>query len=262
LRDVTARRATERAEKEAKEAALAANEAKSHFIAVMSHELRTPLNGIIGFSKILREESFGPLGSDNYKTFAGDIHDCGQQLLSIVNDILQVARLDAGEVKIQMEDFEIGRVIEACAAEFSAEIERASKTMRIAVPAQLRLHADERLLRGALFQLLSNSVKFTRVGDLIDIKLSARDSGGVRIEISDTGIGVDAAQLPRLTEAFYQADASLSRSHGGTGLGLYIVKRYVELHGGVLTLETEKNSFFRACIDLPAACLSQFRDAA
>ena len=262
LRDVTMRRATERAEKEAKEAAVAANEAKSHFIAVMSHELRTPLNGIIGFSKILREESFGPLGSDNYKTFAADIHNCGQQLLSIVNDILQVARLDAGEVKIQMEDFEIGSVIDACVAECAADIQREGKTIRVAVPPQLRLHADERLLRGALFQLLSNSVKFTRKGDAIEIKVSVPDMHRVRIEVSDTGIGVDPAQLPKLTEAFYQADASLSRSHNGTGLGLYIVKRYVELHGGVLTLQTQKNFFFRARIDLPEACLSQFRDVA
>lgn len=262
LRDITARKHIERSEREAKQAAIAASQAKSHLIASMSHELRTPLNAIIGFSQLLREETFGPLGSENYKTFSADINNCGQHLLSIVNDILQVAKIEAGEVEIRTDEFELGALIKDSAAQFSTEITYGRKTIRIDVPEQLRLTSDERLIRRALSQLLSNAVKFTREGDTINVTASASEIDGVQIEIRDTGVGVDPDFLSRLTDSFYQADGALNRTHEGMGLGLYLVKKYVELLAGDLTLESEKNAFFSARIELPATCLARQRDAA
>jgi signal transduction histidine kinase len=262
LRDVTARKRTERAEREAKHAAIAASKAKDHLIAAMSHELRTPLNAIIGFSQILTNEKFGPLGSDSYKTFTADIEKCGQHLLSMINDILQVAKLEAGEVEVEAEEFEPKLMIEQCVARFAADIASARKVIRTTIPENITLRSDERLLRRAVLQLLSNAVKFTREGDVIEVKVLASETGGVDIEVSDSGDGVEQSHLSKLTHAFYQSDASLSRSHGGMGLGLYLVKRYVDLLAGDLNLESVKGAFFKARIELPPAALAHRRAAA
>ena len=262
LRDITARKHIERSEREAKQSAIAASQAKSHLIASMSHELRTPLNAIIGFSQMLREETLGPLGNKDYKTFAADIHSSGRHLLAIVNDILQVAKIEAGDVEIRADEFELGALIKKCAAEFSADVAHAQKTIRIAVPDQLTLNSDEGLVGRALSQLLSNAVKFTRPGDVIEVTASASETDGVQIEVHDSGVGVDPDLLSRLTDPFYQADGSLKRNHDGMGLGLYLVKKYVELLAGDLTLESDKGAFFKARIELPATCLSRYRNAA
>jgi PAS domain S-box-containing protein len=262
LRDITARKRIERSEREAKQAAIAANQAKSQLIAAMSHELRTPLNAIIGFSQLLRDEILGPLGNQSYKSHASDILNCGNHLLSVVNDILQVVKIEAGDVEIRVDEFELAAIVRDCAASFSDDVTRARKTLRIAVPEQLKLNCDERLVRRALLQLLSNAVKFTREGDVIDVTASASEADGVQIEIRDTGVGVDPQYLSRLTDQFYQADGSLNRSHDGMGLGLYLVRKYVEMLAGDLTLESEKGVFFKARIDLPATCLLRYRDAA
>jgi PAS domain S-box-containing protein len=262
LRDITARKHIEKSEREAKQAAIAASQAKSHLIAAMSHELRTPLNAIIGFAQLLREESFGPLGSDSYRAFSTDIQKCGEHLLSVVNDILQVAKLEAGDIRIETDEFELKALVDGCIAEFAADIAGGRKTVSVRVPDQLVLNSDERLVRRALLQLLSNAVKFTREGDRIEVTASASEIDGVQIEIFDTGVGVGREHIRRLTEAFYQADASLSRGHEGMGLGLYLVNKYVGLLAGDLTLESDKDSFFRARIDLPVTCLSQNRQAA
>jgi signal transduction histidine kinase len=210
----------------------------------------------------LSAEKFGPLGRDAYRTFSADIEQCGQRLLSVVNDILQVAKLQAGDIKVETEEFDLKRLIESCAVQFAAEIAAGRKEIRIAVPEELALCSDERLLRRALLPLLSNAVKFTREGDVVEVSASASESDGVVIEICDSGGGVDPVHLPRLTDAFYQSDASLSRSHEGMGLGLYLVKRYVELLAGDLTLESDKGAFFKARIELPAACLARRRAVA
>jgi len=262
LRDITARKRIERSEREAKQAAIAANLAKSQLIAAMSHELRTPLNAIIGFSQMLRDETLGSLGNQDYKSYSNDIHRCGNHLLSVVNDILQVVKIEAGDIEIRPDEFELAALVKDCAASFSSEIARARKILRIAVPEKLKLNCDERLMRRALSQLLSNAVKFTRVGDVIDVTASASEADGVQIEIRDTGVGVDPQKLSRLTDQFYQADGSLNRSHDGMGLGLYLVKKYVELLAGDLTLASDKNEFFMARIDLPSTCLLRYRDAA
>lgn len=262
LRDITARKRIERAEIEAKEAAIAANNAKSQLITTMSHELRTPLNAIVGFSSILQGKTLGSAVDEEHKTFVGYINDSGQRLLSVVNHIMQVAELEAGEITAATDEFDLGMLVEGCAAPSAAGAEATRRVIRTAIPHQLRLNGDEGLLRRALSHLLSNALKFTAEGDVIEIKAWASAAAGVRIEISDTGVGVDSVHLPKLTDAFYQADGSLSRTHEGVGLGLCLVKKYVELHGGVLTLESERNLFFKARIDLPPTCLSCRRDAA
>ena len=134
LRDITARKSIERAEREAKHAAIAAGKAKDHLIAAISHELRTPLNAIIGFSQLLSEEKFGPLGNDNYKIFAADVHKGGQHLLALINDMLQVAKLEAGDIAVETEEFELGTLIESCTSEFATDIAGGRKSIRTPCP--------------------------------------------------------------------------------------------------------------------------------
>ncbi len=180
----------------------------------------------------------------------------------MVDDVLQVAKLESGEIGVERVEFAPHSLIENCIAEYASGLEEAGKRIEIAAPEQLILNCDQRLLRRVFGHLLSNAVKFTKNGDAIKVEVSASEREGVRIEISDTGIGVSAEHLSKLANPFYQADGCLHRSHEGAGLGLYLARQYIALHEGTLDFESDENAFFKAIINLPPTCLVRRRDAA
>lgn len=251
LHDVSARKRIEDAEREAKEAAIAANRMKSQLIANMSHELRTPLNGVIGFADLMKQEAFGPHGVAEYKDYSDTIWRSGRRLLGLVNDMLNIAKLDAGEFELAPSPAHIDEIIEAKVLRFEEEAERDGKSLRVQVEKGLPAMAiDAGVFREMLSHLLSNALKFTSEGGKILVRARARD-GALIVEVIDDGCGAPRALLPRLTEAFYQADGALSRKHEGAGLGLYLTAKFAALHGGTLTCESDEGAGFIARLEFP-----------
>jgi signal transduction histidine kinase len=221
------------------EAAAASSQAKSQFLATMSHELRTPLNAIIGFSEILATELFGPIGSARYREYAHDVKDSGSHLLSLINDILDFSKVDAGHLQLDEEPVDLGRVIEESLRMVQQQATHQGVGLRSEIAAGLpRLRADHRRIRQVLLNLLSNATKFTPPGGHILISVEMTTSALV-VKVADTGIGIKTEDIPKAMERFGQIDSDLNRKYQGTGLGLPLSKRLVELHGGTLTLESE-----------------------
>jgi signal transduction histidine kinase len=218
--------------------AATASQAKSQFLATMSHELRTPLNAIIGFSEMLAGETFGPLGDQRYPDYARSIHASGRHLLQLINDILDFTRLDAGRLELYDEEIDLADLVADTLRMIELEAARAGIALAIALADDLPLlRADARRVRQVLLNLLSNAVKFTPRGG--EIRLTAIPRGGeLAIAIADTGIGIAAQDIPRALERFGQVDSSLSRKYEGTGLGLPLARRLMELHGGRLDIES------------------------
>jgi len=217
----------------------AANTAKSEFLGIISHELRTPLNAIIGFSDIMRQQMFGPLGSERYQIYADDIHDSGNHLLGIINTILDLSKAEAGRLGLDEAEVDLVRAVEGCLPLFREEAEQAQIRIRVVQPPQrLRLTADVRLCRQIAINLLSNAVKFTPRGGSITVSFPSDDLGRHGLEVRDTGIGIDEKDLERVILPFVQVESSLSRNHGGTGLGLPLVKKIVELHDGTFLIDS------------------------
>jgi PAS domain S-box-containing protein len=237
-RDISERVGAELALREAKRHAELANRAKSEFLANMSHELRTPLNAIIGFAEVMQRETFGPLGSARYRTYCADIHNAGTHLLSVINDVLDVAKIEAGRLLAHDEDVDIAAVILACVQMVRERASGAGLYVVVDVAPDLpSLHADERLLKQMLLNLLSNAVKFTPQGG-ITIGARLAHTGELFIEVKDTGIGIAPADIPKAMQAFGQIDSTFNRKFGGTGLGLHLVRNMVELQGGTLQMES------------------------
>ena len=217
--------------------AVAASAAKSEFLAMISHELRTPLNAIIGFSEVMAQQMFGPLGQDRYLTYASDIHRNGTHLLDIINNILDLTKAEAGQMEIREEVFDVQtvlatsvRLLQHSAVENNVSLEGSSPT---GLPL---LRADRRLVMQVALNLLSNAIKFTNSGGRVRLELGVAESGELYIRFADTGIGIAPDDLPKVQEAFVQADSRLSRVHEGTGLGLPLTRNILELHGGRLEL--------------------------
>jgi signal transduction histidine kinase len=252
---------TKRAQEEIERARIRAEEAnrtKSEFLANMSHELRTPLNAIIGFSEIMKEKMFGPLGAACYRDYAADIHSSGTHLLSLVNDILDVSRVDIGRLELRTEPIEAPAVIRSCAALVGGRATEADVALSIELEKDLPpLLADIVRLKQILVNLLSNAIKFTPAGGRVRIAAArARNTpigDAVAIEIVDTGIGMTEEQLRIALQPFRQADNSLARLHDGAGLGLPLAKGLVELHGGRLEIESRLGQGTRARVLLPIA---------
>lgn len=241
----------------ATEEAETANLAKSEFLATMSHELRTPLNAILGFSQILREETLGPIGDDRYVEYADDINQSGEHLLRLINDILDLAKLEAGRIAIDVSPVALGASIEHVVAlhHRQAEDKGLSLTYEIAQEMPDVIMGDELRLRQILINLLTNAIKFTDEGSVaLRVFPNAFPIGspGWVIEVADTGIGIEEDRKAILFERFAQADTTLSRKHGGVGLGLAICKELVRKMEGLISFdsELEKGTTFRVQLPL------------
>ncbi len=239
----------------AKTEAVSANIAKSRFLATMSHELRTPLNSILGFSELIRDERLGSVGDQRYCEYAGHIHEGGTHLLHLIGDILDLSRIEAGKVELRFETLNISEIVETALRHAATRERRADGDVQLDISRNLpRVHADGRSLVQMIMNLLSNALKFTPAGGRIVLSAFERDDGGVTVQVSDSGIGMDAADIPKALCAFSQVDDSLSRRHEGTGLGLPIVKSLIELHGGRLLLASEKGRGTVVQLELPESC--------
>jgi signal transduction histidine kinase len=234
------------------DAAAEASQAKSQFLATMSHELRTPLNAIIGFSELLKGELFGPIGDPRYKGYVNDVHRSGKHLLSLVNDVLDFSKIDAGHLTLQEDQIDMSeslttslRMIEGQAASAGVIIER-----EIAHDLPI-LRADERRVRQILLNLLSNAVKFTPRGGLVRL-IAFADQKEFVVQVADNGIGMAKEDIPRALERFGQLDGDLNRKYEGTGLGLPLTKKLAELHGGRLEIESELCVGTKVTVAFPA----------
>ena len=215
----------------AKIRAEAANHAKSEFLANMSHELRTPLNAINGFSEIMSSEMFGPLGHPRYKEYAGDILSSGQHLLSLINDILDMSKIEAGKLNLRFEPVVVDEVVEDTLRLVRQKAERAGLKLRVHLPQLPEITADFRALKQILLNLLTNSVKFTPHGGTLTISAIATDTN-VHITVADTGIGIARKDMERLAKPFEQIENQFSKTKEGTGLGLALTKSLIEMHNG------------------------------
>ena len=221
------------------DAAAAASQAKSQFLATMSHELRTPLNAIIGFSELLKGELFGPIGDPRYKGYVNDVHRSGKHLLALVNDVLDLTKIDAGALALQEDQIDIGDTLTGALRMVESQAENGGVILEREVARDLPiLRADERRIRQILLNLLSNAVKFTPRGGSVRL-IAYADEREFVIQVADTGIGMAKEDIPRALERFGQIDGDLNRKYEGTGLGLPLTKRLAELHGGRLEIESE-----------------------
>ena len=214
-----------------------ANQAKSKFLANMSHELRTPLNAIIGFSEIMESGMFGPLGADKYLEYCNDIHSSGQYLLDVINDILDMAKIEAGRIRLDFEDLELESMLTEAMRVVSARATDKQLALTSKISSDLHLRADRRAIKQIALNLLSNAVKFTPAGGRVTLR--GRATGEcIVLSIADTGIGIAEDALTRLGRPFEQVESQLTKSHQGSGLGLAISKSLVELHGGRMRIRS------------------------
>jgi signal transduction histidine kinase len=237
---------------EAKAKAEIANRTKTEFLANMSHELRTPLNAIMGFSELLKGQMLGPVGNPSYVDYARDIYQSAAHLLQIINDILDLSKVEAGKIDLDERSIDVHALVSASLRLISERASEAGVGVSNEVAPDLpRLFADERLLKQILINLLSNSVKFTRSGGTIKVQAWREPTGVLALVVIDTGIGISEENLPKVMEPFRQADAALSRKYEGTGLGLPLVKSFIELHRGVFELRSQLNVGTTALMRFP-----------
>ena len=246
LIELTGKYATE------KERAESANRAKSEFLANISHELRTPLNAIIGFSEMMHQQMFGPLGRPKYLEYALDIQDSGRYLLEVINDILDMSKIEAGRIALVLERLNLSDVIgESLRVVQQTATERNIRLEPNGSPA-IELEGDRRALKQVLINLLSNAVKFTPVGGQVSLR-SYRYRGTVRLAISDTGVGIPRHEIAKLGRPFEQVENQFTKGHKGTGLGLAISRSIIELHGGRLEIKSRLGEGTTVTCILPAS---------
>jgi two-component system cell cycle sensor histidine kinase PleC len=237
---------------EARRRAEAANVAKSRFLATMSHELRTPLNAILGFSEVMKSELLGPIENDSYREYAGSIHDSGRHLLQLINEILDLSRIEAGRYELHEEPVRLSDLLEDCLRLLHLRAQNKGLTIALEFARGLeQVWADERAIRQVCLNLMSNALKFTPRGGRITLILSATEDGGQMLSVKDTGPGIAKEEIPRVMQAFGQGSLAHQNAEGGTGLGLPIVQNLVALHGGTFELRSELRKGTEAIVCLP-----------
>jgi len=250
-RDVTVRKEQELEIKAAQERAEAASQAKSRFLANMSHELRTPLNAVIGFTDLMRQQMFGALGSDRYREYTTLIYDSGQLLLDLISDMLDMAKIEAGKLELNLERVDLTGTIEDCVRLLRIRADKGGLDLRIKrPPAPISLTADRRALKQVLLNLLTNAIKFTPDGGTVVIAFHS-DGEFAKLCVRDTGIGIPAHELPRLGRPFEQVCGDPMLAKAGTGLGLALVRALVEQHGGQMRIESQEGVGTEVSVDFP-----------
>ncbi len=255
VKDVTEKFEQERALRTALRQAEIANKMKAAFLAAMSHELKTPLNAVLGFSEIIRDEVLGPVGHDMYRDYAGDIHKSGTRLLSVINDVLDVSRLEGGLLTLDARPENILDVVEA-AIKLARAVTHDGRKIEIDVPDDMpSLLVDPRRLAQAIGNLLANALKFTPQSGHVRFSARIAADGGALLTVDDSGIGMEQETIAAALEPFRQLDASLARRFEGAGLGLSISKALAELHGGALSVQSAVGEGTVVTIALPAGRL-------
>jgi two-component system cell cycle sensor histidine kinase PleC len=214
-----------------------ANQAKSKFLANMSHELRTPLNAIIGFSEIMASGMFGALGSEKYYQYCRDIHGSGEYLLDVINDVLDMSKIEAGRLKLNLEPVILDQELDDALRVVTTRAQDKNLTVASRIASNIALRADRRGLKQIVLNLLSNAVKFTPENGRISVR-GRLSRGDVVIGIQDSGIGIPRGALEKLGRPFEQVESQLTKKHHGSGLGLAIAKSLVELHGGTMRIRS------------------------
>jgi cell cycle sensor histidine kinase DivJ len=254
MRDITERKSQEQALEHARAEADQANAAKVKFLANMSHELRTPLNAIIGFSDMLINEELMRLDAPRRREYAKLINDSGMHLLSVVNGILDMSKMETGDFEISPEPFGPAQVIGNCCDILALKARECGLDLTIRLPADLpEITADKRAFKQILLNLISNAVKFTDRGGRVTVGATIA-AGDIIVAVEDTGIGISDEDLPHIGRPFFQARAAYDRRHDGTGLGLSIVQGLVALHGGEVNIASRLGEGTRVTVRLPLNC--------
>jgi two-component system cell cycle sensor histidine kinase PleC len=235
-----------------------ANQAKSKFLANMSHELRTPLNAIIGFSEIMESGMFGPLGAEKYIEYSRDIRESGEYLLDVINDILDMSKIEAGGIRLAPEAVELDSLLADCIRVVSTRAGEKNLRLDAQVAPGIQLKADRRALKQIALNLLSNAVKFTPDGGAVSVRGRVR-GGIVTIAIRDNGIGIARQALHKLGRPFEQVESQLTKRHQGSGLGLAIAKSLIELHGGAMRIRSQLGRGTMVLVRLPAGTAASVR---
>jgi two-component system cell cycle sensor histidine kinase PleC len=254
LADQQAQRLADLADKYAREKtrAEAANRSKSEFLANMSHELRTPLNAIIGFSEVMLAEMFGPMGSEKYAEYSRDIHRSGLFLLDVINDILDMSKIEAGRMMLECETLQVDAALDEVMRLVGPRAFEGGVSILREVPAGLSLWADRRAFKQVLINLLSNAVKFTPEGGKVTFAASV-EGQFMKIAIRDTGIGIPSRDIEKLGRPFEQVENQFTKTKGGSGLGLAISKSFVELHGGTLSIRSTVGQGTEVTVSFPVS---------
>ena len=242
----------------ARDQAETADRSKTEFLAAMSHELRTPLNAIIGFSEIIKNETFGPVGSVEYREYAGDIHGSGQHLLELINDILDLSKVESGAQELFEDDIEVPKVTETVLRLVRQSAKEREVELELDLPDGLPLlNGDETKVKQILTNLLTNAIKFTDSGGTVTLRAWCNADSGFVFQIADTGIGIAPDDIPKALSQFGQVDSNLNRKYAGTGLGLPLTMALVELHGGYLDLQSQVGVGTTVTVRFPAARIVQ-----
>jgi len=232
--------------------AIEADLAKSEFLTNMSHELRTPLNSIIGFSEIMRNQLFGPMGNDKYLNYTGDINAAGDHLLSLINEILDLAKIEAGKWDIVLEEVDLNEILQSSLRFVKKQAFEKKIDLKIEEEEDLpRLHSDQRVLMQIILNILSNSVKFTPYGGCVTCCTFLNENGNACLIISDTGIGIIEADIPKILKPFGQVTLNNNLQNEGSGLGLPITRKLIVLLGGSFSIQSEVNVGTQVTICLP-----------